>query len=214
MLLSLQTYATFDAIKLNGLHLLLREFPHVEIVYEWDREAAAKPYLKPHVSEKLRFLEENGVSYAIVKEEWNIREQRLEVTEVLPRTLPLLLGPEGEKLQVRWMMSELVHRLWVAAVCVMCRASCHVMSCQHFLSARVCVCVSACAFVRVCVCTCASVARLSPRCAFVSVYAPGYRLRVCVCAHALARARHSISATPSCSPGARCCRRSTRTKVP
>ena len=71
----------------------------MEIVYEWDREAASKPYLKPHV-EKLSFLEEQGVNFAIVKEEWNIREQRLEVTEVLPRTMPLLLGPEGEKLQV------------------------------------------------------------------------------------------------------------------
>jgi hypothetical protein len=41
----------------------------------------------------------HGIDYAICREEWNAREQRLELTGLLPRMWPLLVGPEGKRLQ-------------------------------------------------------------------------------------------------------------------
>ncbi len=98
VLLALQTFATYDAAKLNAVHTLLREFPQVEIVYEFDRAMHSKPQLRQQV-QRLVFLESLNVDYAIIKEEWNSRDERLELTGVLPRVWPLLVGPEGARVQ-------------------------------------------------------------------------------------------------------------------
>lgn len=56
VVLALQTYACYDAAKVNAVNLLAREFPFIEIVYDFDREACCKPHLRPHM-EKMAFLQ-------------------------------------------------------------------------------------------------------------------------------------------------------------